>query len=75
MFGVVQAEQYFVDLIGCFDLLAERPRIGRERPELNPPMRVHFHKAHIIAYHVTADEILIVRVLDGRQDWIEYLRT
>jgi toxin ParE1/3/4 len=73
-FGTVQAEQYFANLVSCFDLLAERPLIGRERPELNPPMRVHFHKAHIIAYVVTADEILIVRVLDARQDWAEYLR-
>jgi toxin ParE1/3/4 len=75
IFGTAQAELYFADLIRCFDLLAERPLIARERPELNPPVRVHFHKAHVIAYLVKADEILIVRVLDGRQDWVEYFRT
>lgn len=75
MFGVVQAELYFADLMHCFDLLAERPLAARERPELDPPVRVHFHKAHIIAYLAKADEILIVRVLDGRQDWAEYLRS
>jgi toxin ParE1/3/4 len=74
-FGAAQAELYFADLARCFDLLAERPLIARERRDLNPPVRVHFHHAHVIAYLVMADEILIVRVLDARQDWAEYLRS
>ena len=48
---------------------------GRERPELSPPVRVHFHKAHVIAYLVQSDGILIVRVLDARQDWVTDLRS
>jgi toxin ParE1/3/4 len=75
IFGTAQAERYFADLMACFDLLAERPMVARERSELSPPVRVHFHKSHVIAYLVREDEILIVRVLDGRQDWVEYLRS
>ncbi len=71
---VAQAERYFADLRECFDLLSEQPMVARERPELNPPVRVHCHKAHVIAYLVKQDGILIVRVLEGRQDWAEYLR-
>ncbi len=47
---------------------------GRLRHELNPTVRVHFHKAHVIAYLVQSGGILIVRVLDARQDWVESLR-
>jgi toxin ParE1/3/4 len=75
IFGAPQAERRFADLMVCFELLAERPMVARERPELSPPVRVHFHKTHVIAYLVRGDEILIVRVLDGRQDWVEYLRS
>jgi toxin ParE1/3/4 len=75
MFGVAQAEKYFADLVRCFDLLAERPAVARERLEFKPPIRVHFHRAHIVAYLVQSDGILIVRVLDGRQDWVECLRS
>jgi len=60
----------------CFDLLAERPPAARERAELNPPVRVHFHGPHAIAYLMKQpDEILIVRVLDGRQAREEYFRS
>ena len=54
MFGTAQAESYFADLIRCFDLLAEHPLLARERPEFTPPVRVHFHKAHVIAYLLIA---------------------
>jgi plasmid stabilization system protein ParE len=37
-------------------------------------VRVHFHKSHAIAYILDLKGILIVRVLDGRQDWAEYFR-
>jgi plasmid stabilization system protein ParE len=30
---------------------------------------------YFIAYLAKTDEILIVRILDGRQDWAEYLRS
>jgi toxin ParE1/3/4 len=73
-FDAAQAELYFNDLIRCFDLLTERPLIARKRSEFSPPVRVHFHRAHVIVYFVRAEEILIVRGLDGRQDWQELFR-
>jgi toxin ParE1/3/4 len=43
--------------------------MARERRELNPPTRLHPYQAHVIAYTIREDDILIVRVLHGRQDW------
>jgi toxin ParE1/3/4 len=71
-FGTVQADRYFAGLIDCFALLARHPLLARERSELNPPARVHFHKSHVIAYLTEPDGILIVRVLAGRQQWEEH---
>ncbi|NEJ70038.1 type II toxin-antitoxin system RelE/ParE family toxin [Rhizobium phaseoli] len=68
-FGVLQSERYVDDLFSTFELLANNPRMARERRELNPPMRLHLHQAHIIAYVVREEGILIVRVLHGREDW------
>jgi toxin ParE1/3/4 len=74
-FGTAQADRYFAGLIDCFDLLARHPLLARERTELDPPVRVHFHKSHVIAYLEEPGGILIVRVLRGRQDWEEHFRS
>lgn len=68
-FGVAQSERYVDELFDTFELLAENPLMARERRELNPPMRLHPYHAHLIAYLVRDGDILIVRVLHGRQDW------
>jgi toxin ParE1/3/4 len=74
-FGVAQAERYFTDLVSCFGLLAANKLLARERGEFTPPVRVHFHNSHVIVYLAQDDGILIIRVLDGRQNWEEYLRS
>lgn len=73
VFGVDQAERYHEGMVSVFELLAENPHLARERPEFDPPVRLHPYKAHIIAYVVQNDGILIVRVLHGRQAWERYL--
>ena len=72
-FGVDQAERYHEGLISVFDLLAENPLLARERTEFNPPVRLRPYQAHMIAYVIRDDGILIIRVLHGRQDWERYL--
>jgi toxin ParE1/3/4 len=72
-FGVEQAERYHEGLISVFDLLAGNPLLARERTEFNPPVRLHPYQAHMIAYVIRDDGILIIRVLHGRQDWERYL--
>ncbi len=72
-FGVDQAERYHEGLIATLDLLANNPRIARERFEFNPPVRLHAYRSHMIVYVLKTEGILIVRILHGRQDWERHL--
>ena len=73
-FGEAQADAYTSELVACFQLLAEQPRLGRIRPGQPEDRRTFFHGAHIIAYRIATAEILIQRVLDGRSDWQRIFR-
>ncbi|MBB3571414.1 toxin ParE1/3/4 [Rhizobium sp. BK491] len=48
VFGAQQARRYHNDLFALLDLLADNPRIARERIEIEPPVGVHPFKAHLI---------------------------
>ena len=63
--GAAQADAYHDRLEEVFGLLAW------ERGEIDPPVRVHPHGAHIVVYVVEPDdEVLVVRVRHEREDWI-----
>lgn len=75
LFGPVQAGRYHDDLFALFDLIAANPRMARERHELSPPMRIHPFKAHLVVYKIEEDDnILIVRIRHGHEDWAENTR-
>lgn len=67
--GQPQAERYHEGLSAVFDLIADNPRMARERFEVDPPVRLHPYQSHLIAYLLDDNGVLIVRVLHGRQDW------
>ena len=70
LFGANQAERYHFELEALFQLLADNPKLARERTEISPPVRVHPHKAHLIVYLVEdGGDVLIVRVRHGHEDW------
>ncbi len=70
VFGERQARRYHDDLFDLFDLLAQNPRLARERHELSPPVRIHPHKAHVIVYTVgDDDQVLILRIRHAHEDW------
>ncbi|WP_018237855.1 type II toxin-antitoxin system RelE/ParE family toxin [Ensifer sp. BR816] len=70
LFGAAQARRYHDELFSIFALIAANPRMARERQELSPPMRVHPFKAHLVIYQIEPDDdILIVRVRYGHEDW------
>jgi toxin ParE1/3/4 len=73
-FGEMQADAYASELIACFQLLAEQPRLGRVRPGKEENLRVYFRGSHIIAYRIVSTGVLIQRVLDGRRNWQRILR-
>lgn len=68
-FGTAQAETYHSGLEQAFSFLAAYPRAARERVEISPPVRVHPYRSHVIVYMIAGDDILILRVRHGHEDW------
>ncbi|MCD2172845.1 type II toxin-antitoxin system RelE/ParE family toxin [Rhizobium sp. C4] len=67
--SVEQADAYTDDLTRIFDLLVKIPEMAREYREFSPHVRIHTHRSHVIVYLVEGDNVLIVRILGGQQDW------
>lgn len=71
IFGVAQAEKYQDELEERFELLAFNPRMARERQELTPPVRINPFASHVIVYQTkNDDDVLIIRIRHGHEDWI-----
>lgn len=73
-FGAEQAETYHVGLTETLAFLAEYPKAARERTETQPPVRVHPYRSHIVVYVIEGNDILVLRVRHGREDWDSELR-
>ncbi|MBY3087705.1 type II toxin-antitoxin system RelE/ParE family toxin [Rhizobium laguerreae] len=70
MFGADQAKRYHDELFALFDLIAVNPRIARKRDEIDPPVRIHPFKAHLIVYRIENDEtIFVIRIRHAHEDW------
>jgi toxin ParE1/3/4 len=67
-FGMDQAERYHLSLSKALETLRTNPRLARERSEFTPPVRVHFHRHHVILYLAEQERLFIVRILGERQD-------
>ena len=67
-FGERQAETYFGELEGCFEVLSKEPLIWRERTEFTPPVRIHHHGRHLVVYVIQEGQLLIIRVLHDSMD-------
>ncbi|MDE1994051.1 MAG: type II toxin-antitoxin system RelE/ParE family toxin [Rhizobiaceae bacterium] len=71
MFGAQQARRYHNDLFALLDLLADNPRIARERVEIEPPVRIHPFKAHLIVYRIAEDEtVFVIHIRHAHEDWM-----
>jgi len=61
-----------IDLANLFNAkiggLAHFPFIGRERPAVAPGLRSLVASNYVIFYRVQGDDVVIIRVLDGRRD-------
>ena len=49
------------------------PEQALEFLEFNPPVRIFPCAKHIIVYRIDAQAIVILRVLEAKQDWITIL--
>lgn len=68
-----QADGYVTSLDRVFGLIADHPELGVLRREIRPPIRMHRHQAHVIAYRAVPDGIEVIRVLHLRRDWLALL--
>ena len=53
--------------------LSDFPELGRQRDDLNPPLRQLNVRSHVVFYQVTADDIMIVRILHHSVDYLDLL--
>ena len=67
--GEAVAEKYQAGLHRVFGFLSDFPYSARERAEISPPVRAHPYKSHIIVYIIEGQDILILGVRHGREDW------
>lgn len=51
------------------DTIAANPAIARLRTELDPQVRAHPHRAHVIVYEIRDAEVLILRIRHSAEDW------
>ena len=72
--SIEQADRYTDILEDTFDRLLFMPEMARERPEFDPPVRIHPSAEHLIIYHIESDHLVIMRVLGASQDWPIILR-
>jgi toxin ParE1/3/4 len=66
--GERQADKYLDELDQAIQLLAEQPLMCRERLELSPPVRIHYHAHHLVVYLALDDGLNVIRVLHESMD-------
>ena len=72
-FGVRHARNYTIRLIDMFDTLALHPGMAAERQASLRVIRIMPCGSHNILYIVENEDVIILRVLHGLQDWFDLL--
>lgn len=71
-FGPLVAKRYHDELFSLLELIADNPRMARERHEIAPPVRIHPFKAHLVIYRIGDDgSVFVIRIRHGHEDWIQ----
>ncbi len=66
--GMARAEAYISDLLDLLALIGREPLLMRLRDEYRPAVRLRAFRSHVVVYLEEDGDVLIVRVLHGRQD-------
>ena len=66
---LIRRDQERLDKIAAMQKL-EFPRAARERLEIDPPVRAHPYKSHMVVYVIEGDDVLILGVRHGHEDWM-----
>ncbi len=68
-YGVERSNQFRDRLKEQFEILAQSPKLYRERWALSPPVRICPFKPYVILYTFKRNKTIIVRVRHEREDW------
>lgn len=71
-FGIAHADRYLARMEATFRGISEFPDAYPARPEI-AEARIRPFEAHHIVYRIKAEEVVVLRVLHGRQDVARYL--
>lgn len=66
--GKATANRYRADIDALFERLALFPRSGARRTELGRNARIGVIAPYVIVYDLVGDEVLILRIVDGRRN-------
>lgn len=72
-FGRHASDAYLARIIDLFETLAAHPYIGSQRAAARGPVRILPSGSHNILYVIDNEDVIILRVLHGLQDWIDLL--
>ena len=72
--SMIQADRYTDILEDTLERLLFMPEMARERPEFDPPVRIHPSADHLIIYRIEKDHLSVLRILGASQDWQAILR-
>jgi len=72
-FGLQQARDYVNGLHACLGTLAASPRLGRDYSHVKAHVRRFEYQSHSVYYTITADGILVLRVLGASMDPARHL--
>ncbi len=69
--SVAQADAYVGGIRRNLELLLVYPLMARERLEIDPPVRIHRHRSHLIVYRIEPPYLIVIRIRHGHEDWTE----
>lgn len=72
-FGYAQSEVYEQEIVGTLDALADHPYMASERQASQSLVRLMPCGSHNILYVVENEDVIVLRVLHGLQNWFELL--
>ncbi len=64
-----QANSYLRGLDRKLHDLCRNPEIARERPEIDPPVRLHPYRSHLIVYRIEVNHLAVIRIVHSRRHW------
>jgi len=72
-FGPKQAVRYLESLLDQLEFIAEDPKRGKHRPELDDEYFSYFVGSHTVYYTINSEQILVIDVLHQSMEPARYL--